>query len=205
MAHTARRYAVVTLTDGAEVCTTEKTPLRPLSSLQLPPPFPPSSHLSSSSSSRVSFFSFTSSATRRPAMFTTPTERFEPTLAGLPDKIKREIVDFLDEVSFYEDDEDWESDDGDEGGEGMAVDASGDTTMDGEGDGDNVAEDEAQLLELLALMDPANQRMTTLSALSRVSREWNAVVSPVFWEVRSLSSPCFLSFPLVSPPSPRQS
>lgn len=99
----------------------------------------------------------------------TTAERYEPTLSGLPVQLKQRIVAILDDSAFY-DETDWEDDSeaGDGEGSKAIVEVEGQVTI-----------TEEDLLE-----DPADQRTSSLSALSLVSKEWHAVVSPVLWRVR---------------------
>ncbi|GAA5968911.1 hypothetical protein JCM11641_000778 [Rhodosporidiobolus odoratus] len=97
-------------------------------------------------------------------------ERFAPTLSSLPAKLKQRISDHLDDISLYDDVEDVSS-----GGEehkhegGKAC-----------GCGTKIGQSDDEVSEILD--DPEEQRMATLSALSRVNKEWYALVAPVFWE-----------------------
>jgi hypothetical protein len=119
-----------------------------------------------------------------------------PTFSNLDIKIKQRIVDFLDEVSLYDDEEDWSDDEEEEESKADAgeLDGCGDTTKDGDGE-----EDDA-VLDLAALFGPEEQRKATLSSLSQVSKGWYAVVAPVFWRVCLLSH--FSSSILISHFSP---
>ncbi|GAA5877934.1 hypothetical protein JCM8547_007086 [Rhodosporidiobolus lusitaniae] len=117
---------------------------------------------------------------------------YSPTLDGLPEKVKQRIVDFLDELSFYDESE-WEDDSDDEadGGE--------------EGKESEVTEDGAIVLDASDFEEPEDLRKSTLSALSRVSKEWNGLVAPVFWRDLFLY-PCSTSMllELVTDILPRQ-
>ncbi|GAA5830884.1 hypothetical protein JCM11251_001109 [Rhodosporidiobolus azoricus] len=99
-------------------------------------------------------------------------ERFEPTLTGLPAKLKERILFFLDSVDLY-DDEDWEDDDG--RGQEAAVEGDVDTMKAWEGDGG--ADDAVLFVE----DDPEDARKSTLCALGAVSTEWNGLVAKVLW------------------------
>ncbi|BGP15710.1 hypothetical protein JCM10213_006120 [Rhodosporidiobolus nylandii] len=101
----------------------------------------------------------------------TTSERFEPTLAGLPVKLKERIIAHLDDISLYEDDEDWEDDKASEADEGTAVVVKAETQ-----DGETLEVDALELLE-----DPEDQRVAALSALSLVNKEWYSLVAPVIW------------------------
>ncbi|GAA5901610.1 hypothetical protein JCM6882_006022 [Rhodosporidiobolus microsporus] len=101
------------------------------------------------------------------------TDRFEPTLSGLPPKLKERILSFLDSEDLYADD-DWEDDDDDATEKAASDDKDKDATVK---DGEENDDEAIFVVEL----DPEELRKKTLSALSLVNKEWNGLVVTVLW------------------------
>jgi hypothetical protein len=129
--------------------------------------------------------------------------KYEPTLSGLPKQLKERVLQHLSTV-FDDDEEDDEHSHADHDHEhdhsghshGPDEACGAEEEDDGCGCGhdhggeDFSSEEKAQ-----------REYKSALSALSRVNKEWFALVAPVFWKVRLFFLP-FLSFPPpVLPPS----
>ncbi|GAA5895013.1 hypothetical protein JCM8208_000086 [Rhodotorula glutinis] len=101
-------------------------------------------------------------------------------LDSLPHKLKQRIVAHLDELDLYAEDAAWEdeaSDAGDKQDECSTAAAAGSS-----GEEENNAADLAVNLDLDLFSGPEEQRRSTLSALSLVSKEWHALAAPVIWK-----------------------
>ncbi|GAA5837903.1 hypothetical protein JCM9279_004062 [Rhodotorula babjevae] len=100
-------------------------------------------------------------------------------LAALPHKLKQRIVAHLDELALYAEDAAWEdeaSDAGDKQDENET--AAGAASLAGDDDQADLAVN----VDLDLFSGPEDQRRSTLSALSLVSKEWHALVAPVIWK-----------------------
>ncbi|GAA6024236.1 hypothetical protein JCM10207_006967 [Rhodosporidiobolus poonsookiae] len=109
-------------------------------------------------------------------MATTTAERFEPTLCGLPAKLKQRILSYLDVAAFYADLDDWESDDWESDDEEDAEKKEAEEGAKKQDDNDDDVVVSAELLD-----DPEDQRKLTLGALSLVNKAWHELVAPLFW------------------------
>ncbi|GAA5924709.1 hypothetical protein JCM3775_005450 [Rhodotorula graminis] len=109
-------------------------------------------------------------------MSTTTRTDHRASLSSLPHKLKQRIVAHLDELDLYAEEAAWEDEASDEGAkkdEGNAVAEAGEA-------GDDT--DLAVNLDLDLFSGPEEQRRSTLSALSLVSKEWHALAAPVVWK-----------------------
>ncbi|BGO91223.1 hypothetical protein NBRC10512_001286 [Rhodotorula toruloides] len=92
-------------------------------------------------------------------------------LSSLPRKLKERIASFVDDLSLYEDDENWE-----------------DESTDGEGkkqqeDGADTGKEEEEDSVLVTLIeDPEDARKATLFAVNLVNKEWADIVAPLLWK-----------------------
>lgn len=121
------------------------------------------------------------------AMSTTARPVGSASLDSLPHKLKQRIVAHLDELALYAEDAAWEdeaSDAGDQQDEGSTIAEAGASSA-----ADHDQADLAVSLDLDLFSGPEDQRRSTLSAFSLVSKEWHALVAPVIWKVRPSSPP----------------
>ncbi|BGO99352.1 hypothetical protein JCM10021v2_003024 [Rhodotorula toruloides] len=99
-------------------------------------------------------------------------------LSSLPRKLKERIASFFDDLSLYEDDEDWEDEsaDGEEGKKEME-------------DQTDTGKDEEEDSVLVTLIEDAEDaRKATLLAVNLVNKEWAEIVAPLRWKGRPLPS-----------------
>ncbi|BGP31670.1 hypothetical protein JCM10296v2_003444 [Rhodotorula toruloides] len=93
-------------------------------------------------------------------------------LSSLPRKLKERIASFLDDLSLYEDDEDWEDEpvDGEEGK----------TEKEAQTDAAKDEEEDSVLVTLIE--DAEDARKATLFAINLVNKEWAEIVAPLRWK-----------------------
>ncbi|BGP24259.1 proteophosphoglycan ppg4 [Rhodotorula toruloides] len=94
-------------------------------------------------------------------------------LSSLSRKLKEHIAQFLDDLSLYDDDEDWEDE------SAAAVDAKEEKE-----EKVDAGEDEEENGMLVTLMeeDPEDARKATLAAINLVNKEWAEIVAPLRWK-----------------------
>lgn len=118
-------------------------------------------------------------------------------LSSLPRKLKERIASFLDDLSLYEDDEDWEDESADGEGKKQQVDGA-DTCKEEEGEDSvlvTLIEDPEDARKVHSLLFSVFVQLTrqcyaqaTLFAVNLVNKEWADIVAPLRWKVRSLLS-----------------
>jgi hypothetical protein len=115
--------------------------------------------------------------------------KHDATLNGLPEQLKKRVLQHLETV-FDEDEEDEEHSHSHEHSHEGHSHGAGEVCGEEEDDGCGCGHDHGE--DLGGEEKAKRAHKATLSALSRVNKEWYGLVAPEFWKVR-------LAFPILSP------